>query len=66
MELIHLALALVAIPIMAELAVEDGTAERVDTPFHHTLLDLILKAVVAVQAMFTHHPQLKTIHQVVY
>ena len=51
---------------MAELAAEDGTVERVDTPFHHTLLDLILKAVEVVQAMFTHHPQLKTIHQVVY
>ena len=51
---------------MAELAVEDGMVERVDTPFHHTLLDLILKVVEAVQAMFTHHPQLKTIHQVVY
>lgn len=50
---------------MVELAAEDGTVERVDTPFHHTLLDLILKAVEAVQAMFTHHPQLKTIHQVV-
>ena len=36
MELIHLALDLVAIPIMVELAAEDGTVERVDTPFHHT------------------------------
>ena len=51
---------------MAELAAEDGTVERVDTPFHNTLLDLILKVAEAVQAMFTHHPQLKTIHQVVY
>ena len=39
---------------------------RVDTPLHHTLLDLFLKGAEAVQAMFTHHPQLKTIHQVVY